>query len=67
MPSELLSTSSLQIVKKSEHKPMTILRCKVVIVGDACTGKTSFSQVFALGGANFPKTYLMVFFSIPYY
>lgn len=44
---------------KSKHVPLVVLRCKVLLVGDACVGKTAFSQVFHSGGATFPKNYLM--------
>lgn len=42
------------------HKPLVILRCKVVLIGDACVGKSALVQVFESGGANYPKNYLMV-------
>lgn len=44
---------------ESKHKPIVILRCKLVIVGDACVGKSSVTQVFQSGGATYPKNYLM--------
>lgn len=44
----------------SNHKPLTILRCKVVMVGDACVGKTAITQVFQGSGSVFPKSYMMV-------
>ena len=45
---------------ESEHKQLTILRCKCVVVGDACTGKTALTQVFNSGGNTYPKNYVMV-------
>ena len=46
----------------SNHKQLTILRCKLVIIGDACVGKTALTQVFQSGGSTYPKNYLMVIF-----
>lgn len=50
---------SLLRTMESNHKPLVILRCKLVIVGDACVGKTALSQVFQTGGKNYPKSYMM--------
>jgi transport family protein 27 len=44
---------------ESNHKPLVVLRCKLVIVGDACVGKSAITQVFQSGGATFPKNYVM--------
>ena len=44
---------------ESKHKQLVILRCKLVIVGDACVGKTAITQVFHSGGSTYPKNYLM--------
>ena len=44
---------------ESNHKPMVILRCKVVLLGDASVGKTALTQVFHSGGSTYPKNYLM--------
>jgi transport family protein 27 len=52
--------SLLSRIKEYNHKSIVILRCKVVIVGDACIGKTAMTQVFVKGGSNYPKNYLMV-------
>lgn len=49
---------------ESEHKQLTVLRCKCVVVGDACTGKTALTQVFNSGGNTYPKNYVMVRVSI---
>eukprot|EP01137_Pigoraptor_chileana_P012625 Opistho-2@4409 len=38
---------------------MVVLRCKVVLVGDATVGKTSLTQVFQGDSSQFPKTYSM--------
>jgi intraflagellar transport protein 27 len=43
----------------SKHKSLTVLRCKLVIVGDATVGKTALSQVYTSGGSTYPKNYLM--------
>jgi hypothetical protein len=45
---------------ESDHKPLVILRCKCVVVGDACVGKTALTQVFNSGGSTYPKNYIMV-------
>lgn len=52
-------TSNLRSME-SNHKPLLILRCKCVVVGDACVGKTSITQVFNSGGSTYPKNYVMV-------
>ena len=44
---------------ESAHKPLLVLRCKLVILGDPCVGKTALTQVFQSGGSNYPKNYLM--------
>ena len=44
----------------SNHKPMVVLRCKLIVVGDACVGKSAITQVFQSGGSTYPKNYLMV-------
>lgn len=44
---------------ESSHQPVVMLRCKVVIVGDPCVGKTALTQVFQSGGSTYPKNYLM--------
>lgn len=44
---------------ESLHKPLVILRCKLVVIGDACVGKTALTQVFHSGGSTYPKNYLM--------
>eukprot|EP01039_Chlorochromonas_danica_P002776 gene2776-3030_t len=44
---------------ESSHKSIVMLRCKVVIVGDACVGKTALTQVFQSGGSTYPKNYIM--------
>ena len=45
---------------ESNHKQLVVLRCKLVIVGEAAVGKTALTQVFTSGGPTFPKNYLMV-------
>merc|ERR1712137_1011107 len=39
--------------------PPLILRCKIVLLGDSASGKTSLAQVFQGGAQNFPKNYVM--------
>lgn len=51
---------------ETSHKPLVILRCKVVVVGDACVGKTALTQVFNTGGSSYPKSYMMVVFKHTY-
>lgn len=51
-------SSSIRSMAPS-HKPLSVLRCKVVVVGDACCGKTALTQVFCSGGATYPKNYMM--------
>ena len=43
----------------SKHQSLTMLRCKLVIVGDPWVGKTALTQVFSSGGSTYPKNYLM--------
>jgi len=44
---------------KSSHRTMTILRCKVLIIGEAGVGKTALCKMFRSGGTDYPKEYLM--------
>uniref|UniRef100_A0A7S2XVJ0 Uncharacterized protein n=1 Tax=Fibrocapsa japonica TaxID=94617 RepID=A0A7S2XVJ0_9STRA len=44
---------------ESAHKPLLMLRCKVVLVGDACVGKSALVQMFHGGGQRYPKNYVM--------
>jgi transport family protein 27 len=44
---------------ESKHVSLTVLRCKLVIVGDPWVGKTALTQVFSSGGSTYPKNYLM--------
>lgn len=37
-----------------------MLRAKVVVVGEACVGKTAVVQMFKSGGHDYPKNYIMV-------
>ena len=48
---------------ESNHKQLIILRCKLVVVGDSCVGKTAITQVFQSDGATYPKNYMMVCFN----
>jgi transport family protein 27 len=41
------------------HRQKTVLRCKLVIVGDPAVGKTALTQVFQSGGSTYPKNYMM--------
>lgn len=47
------------ISMESNHKPIVMLRCKLVIVGDPCVGKTALTQVWQSSGSTYPKNYLM--------
>jgi len=44
---------------ETTHQPLLMLRCKVVVVGDACVGKTALVQMYHSGGDKYPKDYLM--------
>jgi GTPase SAR1 family protein len=44
---------------ESAHRPTVILRCKLIVLGDPCVGKTALTQVFHSGGSTYPKNYLM--------
>ncbi|KAG5187654.1 IFT27, ras superfamily GTPase [Tribonema minus] len=44
---------------EAQHKPLLMLRSKVVIVGDAYVGKTAITQMLISSGHNYPKNYLM--------
>ncbi len=59
MASASTSTSGIRSME-SNHKQLVVLRCKLVIVGEAAVGKTALTQVFTSGGPTFPKNYLMV-------
>ncbi|XP_067932288.1 intraflagellar transport protein 27 homolog [Watersipora subatra] len=37
----------------------TIVRAKLVVVGDSCSGKSAITQVFHSDGAHYPKNYSM--------
>merc|ERR1719195_1125913 len=39
--------------------PPLVLRCKIVLLGDSASGKTSLAQVFQGGVQSFPKNYNM--------
>lgn len=43
----------------TKHKTQVVLRCKLVIVGEPCVGKTALTQVFVNGSGAYPKNYLM--------
>jgi len=44
---------------ESSHRSTLMLRCKVVVVGDATVGKSALISMFHSGGSSFPKQYLM--------
>ena len=44
---------------ESKHVSLSVLRCKLVIVGDPWVGKSALTQVFSSGGSTYPKNYLM--------
>jgi hypothetical protein len=44
---------------KSTHHPLTVLRCKVAIVGDSKVGKTTLKEMFISGGRNYLNEYNM--------
>jgi transport family protein 27 len=43
----------------SKHQSLTILRCKLVVVGDEGVGKTALTQMFESEGSRYPKNYMM--------
>ena len=45
---------------ETSHKTILMLRAKIVIVGDACVGKTAVVQMLKSGGHDYPKNYIMV-------
>ena len=51
-------TSGLRSMATS-HRPIRMLRCKVVVVGDQCVGKTALVQSFHSENQNYPKNYVM--------
>jgi intraflagellar transport protein 27 len=44
---------------QTTHTNILVLRQKVVVIGDYAVGKTALVQMFASGGHNFPKNYVM--------
>lgn len=45
---------------QTTHRTILMLRAKVVVVGDACVGKTAIVQMLKSGGHDYPKSYIMV-------
>lgn len=45
---------------ETTHRKILVLRAKVVVVGDACVGKTALMQMLKSGGHDYPKNYIMV-------
>ena len=54
---------TLLFVDQGRSGEMTILRCKVSVIGDPKVGKTSLCA--ASCGKPFPKNYMMVMYSLP--
>lgn len=48
--------------EETSHKTILMLRAKIVVVGDACVGKTAVVQMLKSGGHDYPKNYIMVSF-----
>ena len=44
---------------ETTHRTILMLRCKVVVVGDATVGKSALISMFHSGGASYPKQYVM--------
>ena len=44
---------------ETTHKPLLVLRCKVVVVGDSTVGKSALVQMFHSGGSTYPRNYVM--------
>ena len=45
--------------EETHFRPHTVLREKLVIVGDETVGKTSIVQMLTTDGADYPKDYVM--------
>lgn len=45
---------------ETTHRTILMLRAKIVVVGDACVGKTALVQMLKSGGHDYPKSYIMV-------
>ncbi|XP_020912307.1 intraflagellar transport protein 27 homolog isoform X2 [Exaiptasia diaphana] len=43
---------------------MVVLRAKLIVAGDSCTGKTALTQVFHSDGTHYPKNYTMELYMI---
>ncbi|CAM9873193.1 unnamed protein product, partial [Discosporangium mesarthrocarpum] len=44
---------------ETTHRSTLMLRSKVVVVGDACVGKTALMQMLKSDGHDYPKNYIM--------
>jgi transport family protein 27 len=44
---------------ETTHRTILMLRCKVVVVGDATVGKSALISMFHSGGQTYPKQYVM--------
>ena len=44
---------------ETTHKPLLVLRCKVVVVGDSTVGKSALVQMFHSGDSTYPRNYVM--------
>ena len=44
---------------ETTHKPLLVLRSKIVVVGDSHVGKTALVKMFHSGGSDYPKKYIM--------
>lgn len=45
---------------ETTHRTILMLRAKIVVVGDACVGKTALVQMLKSDGHDYPKNYIMV-------
>eukprot|EP00968_Pinguiococcus_pyrenoidosus_P009716 scaffold754_cov248-Pinguiococcus_pyrenoidosus.AAC.32 len=44
---------------QTNFRPTLMVRCKVVVVGDACVGKTAIAQMFESNLQHYPSKYNM--------
>lgn len=54
--------SGIGSTEETSHKTILMLRAKIVVVGDACVGKTAVVQMLKSGGHDYPKNYIMASF-----
>jgi len=58
-PSTMTSLAPALSQLETSHVPKLILRNKIVVIGDACVGKSAICQMFHSGCQMYPKNYVM--------